>query len=190
MNEEKKDMPEESSKIEEQDTEPTHAVEELQTRLEEAQAKASEYYDAWLRAKAETENIRRRLESEMENLKKFAVERFAAEIVAVKDSLEAALATENQTVEGFREGVEITLKQLVNVFQSFGLKEIFPEGEKFDPNVHQAIGIHPTADKEPNTVHHVLQKGYLLHDRLLRPALVTVAALPNKETEQENPSAS
>jgi molecular chaperone GrpE len=164
-------------------------VEDMQKQLEEAQAKASEYYDAWLRAKADMENMRRRLEAEMESIKKFAVERFAAELLAVKDSLEAALATENQTVEGFREGVEITLKQLANVFQHFGLKEISPEGEKFDPNVHQAIGMYATAEKEANTVHNVLQKGYLLNDRLLRPALVTVTSpLPKEESKDHSSS--
>jgi molecular chaperone GrpE len=175
-----------------QNKESNHEVmnmEDMQKQLEEAQAKVSEYYDAWLRAKAEMENMRRRLEAEMENIKKFAVERFATELLAVKDSLEAALATENQTVEGFREGVEITLKQLANVFQHFGLQEISPEGEKFDPNVHQAIGMYATAEKEANTVHNVLQKGYLLNDRLLRPALVTVTS-PLPKEESKNHSAS
>src|SRR5918993_847704 len=112
--------------------------------------------------------------TEIANAHKFAVENFAGELLAVKDSLEAALASENASAESMRSGVELTLRQLKSVFEKFSLKEIDPAGEKFDPNRHQAIST-VEFDGEPNTVVQVLQKGYLLHDRVVRPALVTVA---------------
>lgn len=102
------------------------------------------------------------------------MENFSAELLGVKDSLEAALAVENATVESYRNGVELTLKQLANVFTKFNLTEINPVGEKFDPHRHQAINM-VESEADANTVVMVLQKGYALHDRVLRPALVTVA---------------
>ncbi len=142
--------------------------------LKVAELKAQEHHDAWLRAKAEAENIRRRAQEDVSKAHKFAVESLAAELLPVRDSLEAALATENATLEALRDGVDLTLKQLSSVFDRAHLKEINPIGEKFDPHRHQAISMLPS-DKEPNTVINVLQKGYLLHDRVVRPALVTVA---------------
>jgi molecular chaperone GrpE len=188
MSEEHKHFQEEKDNLQAPSAENSPAADaDVQKELQTLREKAEGYYDAWLRAKAEMENMRRRLELEMENTRKFAIERFASDLLAVKDSLEAALAAENQTVQGFREGVEITLKQLLGVFQHFGVQELFPMGEKFDPNVHQAIGVHPTAEKEANTVHHVLQKGYLLNERLLRPALVMVTAPAPKGDSEESP---
>ena len=146
----------------------------LQEMLQAAERKAQEHYDAWMYAKAEGENIRRRAHEDIEKARKFALERFSAELLAVKDSLEAALGVETATVESFKDGVELTLKQFAGVFDKFNLIEINPVGEKFDPHKHQAIGM-VEADAEPNTVVSVLQKGYLLHDRILRPALVMVA---------------
>jgi molecular chaperone GrpE len=105
---------------------------------------------------------------------KYAIESFATELLPVKDSLEATLAAENAALEALRSGVELTLKQLASVFDKSGLKEINPAGEKFDPHRHQAISMLPS-DREPNTIINVLQKGYLLNDRVVRPALVTVA---------------
>ena len=105
---------------------------------------------------------------------KFAVESFSTELLAVRDSLEAALAVQNATIETMRSGVEITLRQLAGVFDKFAVRPIDPVGEKFDPHRHQAMSI-VDADEPPNTVVTVFQKGYLLHDRVLRPALVTVA---------------
>jgi molecular chaperone GrpE len=105
---------------------------------------------------------------------KYGIEKFAADLLAVKDSLEAALATENATPESLRSGVELTLRQLEAVLERQSIREINPAGQKFDPHRHQAISMLPS-DKEANTVINVLQKGYLLHDRVLRPALVTVA---------------
>src|SRR5262245_23350979 len=142
--------------------------------LREAELKAAEHHDAWLRAKAEAENIRKRASEDVSKAHKYGIEKFAADLLAVKDSLEAALATENATPESLRSGVEVTLRQLQSVLERQSIREIDPAGQKFDPHRHQAISMLPS-EKEPNTVINVLQKGYLLHDRVLRPALVTVA---------------
>lgn len=146
----------------------------LEEMLKQAELNAAEHHDAWLRAKAETENIRRRTQDDVSKAHKFAVERFSNEMLAVKDSLEAGLAVETATVESFKSGMELTLKQLTSVFEKFSIKEINPAGEKFDANKHQAIGM-LESEQEPNTVVSVMQKGYQLHDRVLRPALVMVA---------------
>lgn len=152
----------------------SEAAPDLEQRLKAAEEAAQENRDLWLRAKAESDNFRKRSQTEIANAHKFAVENFAGELVPVKDSLEAALASETATAENMRAGVELTLKQLSSVFEKFSLKEIDPRGEKFDPHRHQALSA-VESDAEPNTVVQVLQKGYLLHDRVVRPALVTVA---------------
>ena len=146
----------------------------LEERLHKAELAAAEHHDAWLRAKAEADNVRKRTRGEIASAHKFALESFASELLAVKDSLEAALAAENASVESMRSGAELTLKQLAGVFERFNLAEINPVGSKFDPHRHQAISA-VESDAEPNTVVQVLQKGYLLHDRVIRPALVLVA---------------
>ncbi|WP_374340280.1 nucleotide exchange factor GrpE [Azonexus sp.] len=146
----------------------------IEEQLRGLELKAAEHYDAWLRAKADGENIRRRAQEDIAKAHKFAVEKFAGELLAVKDSLEAALAVPEQTVESFRSGVELTLKQLVSAFEKNALIEVNPVGEKFDPHKHQAIGM-VDSDQEANTVVTVLQKGYLIAERTLRPALVMVA---------------
>ena len=142
--------------------------------LQALELKAAEHYDAWLRAKAEGENIRRRAQEDIAKAHKFGIEKFAGELLAVKDSLEAALAVQDQTVESFKSGVELTLKQLVAAFEKNALNEVNPVGEKFDPHKHQAIGM-IDAEQEANTVVTVLQKGYTIAERVLRPALVMVA---------------
>ncbi len=146
----------------------------LEEQIKGLELKAAEHYDAWLRAKAEGENIRRRAQDDISKAHKFAVEKFAGELLAVKDSLEAALAVKEQTVDSFKSGVELTLKQLVSAFDKNALIELNPVGEKFDPHKHQAIGM-VDAEQEANTVVTVLQKGYLIAERTLRPALVMVA---------------
>ncbi|MFZ4536542.1 nucleotide exchange factor GrpE [Propionivibrio sp.] len=146
----------------------------LEEMLRQAELKAEEHHDAWLRAKAETENVRRRAQEDIAKASKYSVERFAGELLAVKDSLEAALATEAPSVESLKSGTELTLKQLVAAFEKSNLSEINPLGEKFDPHFHQAISM-IEAEQEPNTVVNVLQKGYLIAERVLRPALVIVA---------------
>ncbi len=142
--------------------------------LKEAERKAQEHYDAWMYAKAEGENIRRRAVEDVRKAHKFAVERFSSELLAVKDSLEAGLAVETATVESFKNGMELTLKQLSGVFEKFNISEINPVGEKFDAHKHQAIAM-VDSDQPANTVVSVMQKGYTLNDRVLRPAMVTVA---------------
>lgn len=147
---------------------------ELEERLRKAELAAEEHHDAWLRARAETDNVRKRSQTEIANAHKFAVESFATDLLPVKDSLEAALASEGARADAIRSGVELTLRQLKSVFEKFNLTEIDPAGQKFDPHRHQAISM-VESDADPNTVVQVLQKGYLLHDRVVRPALVTVA---------------
>jgi len=142
--------------------------------LKQAELKAQEHYDAWMYAKAEGENIRRRAVEDVSKAHKFAVERFSNEMLAVKDSLEAGLAVETATVESFKSGMELTLKQLNGVFEKFNITEINPVGEKFDAHKHQAIAM-LDSDQPANTVVSVMQKGYALNDRVLRPAMVTVA---------------
>lgn len=148
----------------------------LEEMLQAAERKAQEHYDAWMYAKAESENIRRRAQDDTEKARKFALEKFSSELLAVKDSLEAALTVDTATLESYKSGVELTLKQLASVFEKFNVVEMNPSGEKFDPHKHQAISlVEAEAEAEPNTVVQVLQKGYTLHDRVLRPALVMVA---------------
>jgi molecular chaperone GrpE len=146
----------------------------LEETLRKAELNAEEHHDAWLRAKAETENVRRRAQEDIAKAAKFAIERFAGELLAVKDSLEAALTADAPSIDSLKSGTELTLKQLVAAFEKSNLSEVNPLGEKFDPHVHQAISM-IDADQEPNTVVTVLQKGYKIADRVLRPALVIVA---------------
>lgn len=146
----------------------------LEAALRQAELLAAEHHDAWLRAKAETDNVRRRAQEDIAKAAKFAAEKFAQAMLPVKDSLEAALASDAASVETLRQGVELTLKQLVSAFNGAGLAEESPAGRKFDPNKHQAISA-VEADGEPNTVINVLQKGYLLNERVIRPALVVVS---------------
>ncbi len=145
-----------------------------ETLLKQAELAAQEHHDAWLRAKADADNIRKRAQADIASAHKYAIENFSTELLAVKDSLEAALSISNVTVDNLKSGVELTLKQLNSVFEKFRLTEIAPVGQKFDPHRHQAIST-VEADAEPNTVVQVFQKGYLLNDRVIRPAMVAVA---------------
>ena len=151
----------------------------LPAMLERAELQAQELRDAWLRAKAECDNVRKRAQTDIANAHKYALESFAAALLPVRDSLEAALTADKATAEALRQGVELTLKQLDSAFDKFAIKEVNPVGEKFDPHKHQAMTT-VESDKAPNTVVHVLQKGYLLNDRVLRPALVTVSKVSGK----------
>jgi len=146
---------------------PEGRIAELEVALEEAKANV-------LYIKAEGENIRRRAMDDIDKARKFALEKFSNELLAVKDSLDAALLIEATDVKSYKDGVELTSKQLASVFDKFNIAEINPVGEKFDPNKHQAISMLENSG-EPNTVINVLQKGYTLNDRVLRPALVMVA---------------
>ncbi len=156
-----------------------HAADELarlQGELAELKAKSTELADQYLRAKAEAENTRRRADEEVAKARKFGIESFAESLLPVCDSLDAALAIENATAEQLREGSDATLRQLLSALERNKVLAINPAaGARFDPHQHQAISMVP-ADQEANTVVGVLQKGYLIADRVLRPALVTVAA--------------
>lgn len=146
----------------------------LEELLKKAELDAAEHHDAWLRAKADSENMRKRAQIDIANAHKYAIENFSTELLTVMDSLEAALAVENATVENFKDGMELTLKQLTTAFEKFNIKVINPDGEKFDPHQHEAVCT-VDSDLTPNTVVHVMQKGYVLNDRIIRPALVTVS---------------
>ncbi|KQW89131.1 molecular chaperone GrpE [Massilia sp. Root418] len=147
----------------------------LEEQLASTEARLAEMHDAFMRAKADSENIRRRAQEDVAKAHKFAVESFAEAMVPVKDSLEMALKVEAPTLESLKEGVEMTLKQLNSAFEKNRLLEIMPaQGDKLDPNKHQAVAVVP-AEQEANTVVSVLQKGYMIADRLLRPAIVTAA---------------
>jgi molecular chaperone GrpE len=146
----------------------------LHEQIRQLELKASEHYDAWLRAKAETENARRRGQEEVTKAAKFAIEKFANELLVVKDSLEQTLTADNATLETLRDGVELTLRNLARAFEKSGVQEVNPVGEKFDPHKHQAMSAMPS-DQPANTVLQVFQKGYALEGRILRPALVSVA---------------
>ena len=157
-----------------QDVSAAELMPSLETLLKQAELAAQEHHDAWLRARAEADNIRKRAQADIANAHKYAIENFSSALLAVKDSLEAALATTNASIDTVKSGVELTLKQLNSVFEKFNLTAIDPAGQKFDPHRHQAIGV-VDSDAEPNTVVQVLQKGYLLNDRVIRPAMVMVA---------------
>ena len=156
------------------DANATEVIPSMEEMLKAAELKAQEHYDAWMYAKAEGENIRRRAIEDVSKAHKFAVERFANEMLAVKDSLDAGLTVQTENIESFKSGMELTLKQLSSVFEKFNISEINPIGEKLDPHKHQAIGM-LESDQPANTVVSVMQKGYTLNDRVLRPALVMVS---------------
>jgi len=160
-------------KVEEADADAEAEVSEL----EQAQAKADENWDHYLRTAAELENVRKRAARDVENAHRFALERFSKQLLAVKDILEMGLAAaDNANVESLLEGSEATLKILETTMQQFGIEEVDPAGEPFDPEFHDAISMQPSDDVEPGSVVTVVQKGYSLNGRLLRPAMVIVAS--------------
>ena len=151
-------------------------LQQLQGELAELKAKSAELADQFLRAKAEAENARRRAEDEVSKARKFGIENFAESLLPVADSLDAALAIQNANADQLREGTEATLRQLLSALERNRVIVTNPDaGDKFDPHRHQAISLVP-AEQAANTIVSVLQKGYLINDRVLRPALVTVAA--------------
>ncbi|WP_022949939.1 MAG: nucleotide exchange factor GrpE [Methylohalobius sp. ZOD2] len=188
MTEENKDSQEETTAqteaVEAEAAETQESPEVLLQKLSEAERQAEENWDKLLRAQAELENLHRRMERELKNSQKYAIEKFAQELLSVADSLELGLqaAGETDELEKIREGVELTLKQLLTVFDRFQIKVIEPLGEKFDPEYHQAMTTEDIEGVEPDTVVKVFQKGYTLNDRLIRPALVVVAK-PSAEAQ-------
>ena len=160
------------------ENESTASDEHLQQQLAEAEAKAKEHWDQLLRVKAEQENLRRRHEREVKNAHKYALERFAQELLPVIDSLELgaeAAAGEGATMEKVREGTELTLKMLLSTIEKFGIQAVHPEGEPFNPEYHQAMSMLESPEHAANTVMNVMQKGYTLNERLIRPAMVVVS---------------
>lgn len=159
---------------------------ELHALLEDARTKADEHWNQCLRLQAELDNLRKRNQRELENAHKYALEKFAGELLPVRDSLEMgiAAASQGQNIDPAKliEGSELTLKMLGSAMEKFGVTEVNPQGERFNPQFHEAMSIQPRADVEPNTVVTVVQKGYLLNDRLIRPAMVIVSkAAPGAE---------
>ncbi len=154
-------------------------VESLQTKLAAAEAKADDNWDQLVRSRAEMENIRRRSERDLVNAHKYALEKFAQELLPVIDSMEmgvAAAQDENADVSKLREGTEMTLKMFETAIDKFGIKGVHPHGETFNPEHHQAMTMIDSAEHEPNMIIDVMQKGYLLNERLVRPAMVVVAS--------------
>jgi len=148
-----------------------------ESELEQAQSKADENWDRYLRTAAELENVRKRAARDVENAHRFALERFSRDLLAVRDSLEMGLAAaDGASVDSLLEGSEATLKILGTTMQQFGIEEVDPAGEPFDPEFHEAISMQPSDDVEPGSVVTVVQKGYSLNGRLLRPAMVIVAS--------------
>ncbi|MDF9388683.1 nucleotide exchange factor GrpE [Vibrio sp. 1151_11] len=153
-------------------------IAQLEAALLSSEAKIQEQKDSVLRAKAEVENMRRRSEQEIDKARKYALSRFAEELLPVLDNLERTIQAadaENEVVKPLVEGVELTRKTFIGVVEKFGLKEINPEGETFNPELHQAMSIQESPDHEPNTVMFVMQKGYELNGRVIRPAMVMVS---------------
>ena len=147
--------------------------------LEAAEAKATENWDRYLRAAAEIENVRKRATRDVENARKFALEGFSRDLLAVKDSLEMGIqAADKADADSLLEGKAATLKLLATTLERFGIEELDPVGEPFDPELHEAMTMQPSADAEPGSVLRVVQKGYSLNGRLLRPAMVIVASEP------------
>ncbi|MDH5435555.1 MAG: nucleotide exchange factor GrpE [Gammaproteobacteria bacterium] len=165
-----------SSEIETEQSKPEG--DEAQMLLEDARAKADAHWDELLRARAEMENQRRRSQRDIENAHKYALDKFVQELLPVKDSLElglAAISEQDEASAKHREGIELTLKMFGSVMEKFGIKELDPTGEAFNPEHHQAMSMQESAEAEPNTVLVVVQKGYLLNERLVRPAMVIVS---------------
>jgi len=156
-------------------------IAELESALEAARKEAEEYREQALRARAEMENVRKRAERDVESARKYALEKFATELLGVRDSLEMGLqAAEEQSgdFDKLKEGIELTGRMLASAMEKFGIEPVNPEGETFDPSYHEAMSAQETDEQPPNTVVNVVQKGYLLNGRVLRPAMVVVSKRP------------
>lgn len=156
------------------------AEEELTEQIKQAEQKAEENWELLLRTRAEMDNLRRRTEKDLENAHKFALEKFVTELLPILDSMEMGMAVDENgnpedTVKALKEGIEMTVNMMKKAFEKFNIKVIDPLNEKFDPELHQAMSMQPSDEVEPNTVIAVMQKGYTLNDRLVRPAMVMVS---------------
>lgn len=151
------------------------AEDDLAEALSQAQKKAEENWELLLRTKAEMDNLRRRTQKDLENAHKFALEKFVNELIPIIDGMEMGLSVDEATVDSMKEGMELTLNMMKSTFEKFEVVAIDPLNEKFDPELHQAMSMQPSAEHEPNTVIAVMQKGYTLNGRLVRPAMVMVS---------------
>ena len=154
---------------------PEKNADSLEAQLEDAQKKASDNWEQFLRAKAEMDNLRRRNTKDVENAHKYGIEKFVNELLPVLDAMAMGLATEDASAESLREGMELTMSMMAKMLEKLGIEEVDPLNEKFDAEKHQAMTMQPNADVEPNTVIAVMQKGYVLNNRLIRPAMVMVS---------------
>jgi len=168
-----------AAELEEDAVDPETEENSLEKQLEDAKAQAADNLDQLMRTRAEMENIRRRSEKELTNARKYALEKFAQELLPVIDSMEmgvAAAQDENADVAKLREGTEMTLKMFETAIEKFGIKGVHPQGEEFNPDHHQAMTMIDSQEHKPNTIIDVMQKGYLLNERLVRPAMVVVSS--------------
>lgn len=174
--------------VEQELDEAVESEEGLSRLLEEAKSKADENWDQLMRARAELDNVRRRQKKELENAHKFGIERFVRELLPIKDSLELGLnaaQSESADVNKLLEGTEMTLSLFTSAMEKFEITEVNPEGETFNPELHQAMSMVETPDVDPNTVITVVQKGYTLNGRLVRPAMVMVSRAPAKPIDEQ-----
>ncbi|ALS98168.1 nucleotide exchange factor GrpE [Lacimicrobium alkaliphilum] len=185
----KQDNPAEQAAEEEQKLSPEQQrIAELEQALENAENTIRDQKDSVLRARADMENARKRAEAEIDKARKFALERFAGELLTVVDNLERALQVadaSNEAVKPLIEGVELTHKSFISTIEKFGIQVIDPQGESFNPDLHQAMSMQESAEVEPNSVIAVMQKGYQLNGRLLRPAMVMVSRAPEGGVDTE-----
>ena len=181
---------EEVASLKNQQTPPTPTEPDTATEIKELESKVAEHLDQLMRSRAELENFKKRTEREITQVRNYANEQFARELLTIKDSLETGLQIDTKKdTKKLHEGLELTLKLLQQTFEKFGIKEINPEGEIFNPEHHQAMMTQTDKTKPPNTILNVLQKGYLMNDRLLRPAMVCVSSQSEASTPQAKPVA-
>ena len=157
---------------------PEKNADSLEQQLEDAQKKSSENWEMFLRSKAEIDNLRRRNQIDLEKAHKYGVEKLVNELIPVIDSMDLGLAAQDASAESMREGMELTMNMLKTMMDKLGIEVVDPMNEAFNPDKHQAMTMQPSAEVEPNTVIAVMQKGYLLNERLLRPAMVMVSKAP------------
>jgi len=179
-------MSQQEQQVTESEEEGQNTLESLKQQLEDAQQQSQENWDKAVRVQADMENLKRRTQKDVENAHKYALEKFARELVNVVDSLELgiqAATSDTPEVAKLREGMELTLKQLQAVLKKFNIEALDPTGKPFNPEHHQAMSMQPSDEHDPNTVVNVFQKGYLLNDRLIRPAMVVVSKRSDKKPE-------
>lgn len=170
-------------------TEGTEGTENIETKLETSEKAEKEAYDRFLRVSADFENFKKRSARERADFRKYANETLIRELLPVVDNLERALSStvDNGNADGFVEGVDLTLREILKVFERFVVKPVEAIGKPFDPTFHQAVMREETDDQPDNTILRELQKGYTIHDRLLRPTMVVVSKIAAKEEVRENP---